>query len=447
MNLILTNLYPFMTIKYLKELFLNINNNQIIQDFNEETVKLNTSNKEENTKIINLLKELNYQMVIDENRIDFLYKTDKLNTIPYLFLEDYTSYISTKYEKNNKDEGLVFTDKVQLDKQREVLSYLIKKISKTLFKSGESIMNVSLPVEIFDSRTLLQVFAYELGYSEVYLNKAFYSFNNIERLKWVTVFFISQFHLGLLQTKPFNPILGETLQIRLGNLEIYMEHVIHKPPTYLFYCISKNYTISGYQIIEAKTGINSVKAYKKGEFRIRFNDGVTYSFHYPTLHIKGVNLGKRLFSLNKNAVLFENTSNLCSFININPEKGFFQSKTNPPDYIEGYILDKKYIKICNKVKFSLIKGYIPISNIKGEWSNYISFDNQEYWTYNEVPMCKFFKSKSLLLQSDSDLRLDVENLKLEKNELSLKYKEEYERIQREDRDLREQEFKVRNKKK
>lgn len=47
---------------------------------------------------------------------------------------------------------------------------VIKKIGKKLFK-GQNVMNISLPVYIFDKRTMLQVFAYELKESSLYYQK------------------------------------------------------------------------------------------------------------------------------------------------------------------------------------------------------------------------------------------------------------------------------------
>jgi len=46
--------------------------------------------------------------------------------------------------------------------QNSAITYLLKKLGSSLLK-GESIMNISLPVNIFDMRTLLQVYFYYLS--------------------------------------------------------------------------------------------------------------------------------------------------------------------------------------------------------------------------------------------------------------------------------------------
>jgi hypothetical protein len=80
------------------------------------------------------------------------YSSDQL----FEFKVKYNQMISTKYERSAKEDGLIYKDEKVIAEQAKVLSYLIKKIGHSIIK-GESIMNISLPVNIFDTRTLLQV--------------------------------------------------------------------------------------------------------------------------------------------------------------------------------------------------------------------------------------------------------------------------------------------------
>ena len=106
-------------------------------------------------------------------------------------------------------------------------------------------------------------------------------------------------HISCLQAKPFNPILGETYQCKINGLDIYLEHIEHKPPTYSFYCKSKNYMIYGHQTIEANTGANSVKAFKKGKYIVRFADGHEFDLQPPSIIVNGVSMGKRTFNFRR----------------------------------------------------------------------------------------------------------------------------------------------------
>ena len=227
-----------------------------------------------------------------------------------------------------KEPGLIFTDKAIIEKQDKVIAFLLKKIGSTLIK-GKSIMSISLPVNIFDKRTLLQVMAYEMSIAPIFLSRAFYSVDVIERLKWSTTLIVAQLHLSPLQTKPFSPILGETFQCKIGDLNVYIEQTEHKPNiTFNFYMAASDnsYKVTGYITIDASTGANSIKAKKTGKFLIQFKDGVVHELYFPRVHVKGTTIGKRLFNFKHVAVVADRKNNIASYIQFNPdEKGAFAS--------------------------------------------------------------------------------------------------------------------------
>jgi hypothetical protein len=240
---------------------------------------------------------------------------------------EYNKLVYTAYDRTMKEPGLIFRDKDIMEKQNKVIGFLMKKIGTNLLK-GKSIMNVSLPVYIFDKRTLLEVYAYELSLAPYFLPRAYYTVDSLEKLKWVTVFFFSQLHLSPLQIKPFTPILGETFQCTIGDLNVYIEQTSSKPITSNFYCFDNKrlYKIYGHITTSASTGANSVKATKVGKYIIEFNDGRRYEYYFPQINIKGTTIGKRLFNIKHSALITDRYSNLCSIMQFNPdEKGFFSS--------------------------------------------------------------------------------------------------------------------------
>lgn len=113
-------------------------------------------------------------------------------------------------------------------------------------------------------------------------------------------------------SKPFNPILGETFQCNISGLKIYIEHIYNKPPTYLFYCFSNNYKIYGHQIVEAKTGTNSVKAFKRGKYTIKFADNSEFEIEPPSVLISGITMGKRTFNYRKSALVIDKVKNIIN---------------------------------------------------------------------------------------------------------------------------------------
>jgi Oxysterol-binding protein len=90
---------------------------------------------------------------------------------------------------------------------------IIKRVGSNIIQ-GKSVMSISLPIEIFESRSFLERMARSYGHAPIYLEKAAKVHNVVERLKIVTAFFMASFMMGIQQEKPFNPILGETFQGR-----------------------------------------------------------------------------------------------------------------------------------------------------------------------------------------------------------------------------------------
>ena len=126
------------------------------------------------------------------------------------------------------------------------MSWLIKKVGKTLL-NGQSVMNISLPVFIFQARTMLQIFAYEFRLAPYYFKKAFYSQDKYEKLKYLTSFVVTQSYSSITISKQTIVLIGETYQTKIGDLIMYIEQTSSKPLTANFYCFDddKNFTYSG----------------------------------------------------------------------------------------------------------------------------------------------------------------------------------------------------------
>ena len=77
-------------------------------------------------------------------------------------------------------------------------------------------MNISLPINIFDKRTLLELWIGQNGYASVLLESGGIINNPIEQLKYTACFALTKFYLSGAQLKPFNPLLGETFQGQFG---------------------------------------------------------------------------------------------------------------------------------------------------------------------------------------------------------------------------------------
>lgn len=370
-------------------------------------------------------------------------KSTPPNTKEIEYADDYATWIDKYYEIKANEEGLVLTNKEELENQKKVIGWLVKKIGKNALQ-GQSIMNISLPVYIFDRRTMLQVFAYELREFPFILNKVYYIQDPMEKLKYMTTCLISQFHLTPIILKPFNPIIGETFQTKIGNLNCYLEQTAHKPPTASFYCFDdeKLYKIYGFIATTAQTCPNSCKATKVGKFIVEFKDGFQYRFYYPNVHISGITIGKRAFNMKHRGLVIDTKNKITTFIRFNPErkgfiKGLFAKKTEElPDKFIGKIVKTEEVKIDEKgPSHELEKEVNGMSELNGNWTSKLLFDEKIYWRRDLENLCKLYEPE-YKLKSDSSYREDLKYW-IEKNEQEAqKKKEELEEMQRKDTKLR-----------
>lgn len=65
--------------------------------------------------------------------------------------------------------ALAYTDQELLVEQRRVIIYLAKKIGVNIL-TGKSIMNVSLPIKIFEARSFLEKIAKDFAYAPYFLD-------------------------------------------------------------------------------------------------------------------------------------------------------------------------------------------------------------------------------------------------------------------------------------
>ncbi len=273
----------------------------------------------------------------------------------------------------------------------------------------------------------------------------------MERLKWVTTFLYSSLHLCTIQDKPFTPILGETLNIRVADIDMYLENTVSKPPTINFYGISNNYKMYGFCCLHANTGPNSITVLKKGKIIVEFEDkddkGVPvkdiYHLYIPPLLCSGITVGKRLLNYYNHLVVQSIIEGTSAVIKFNPDKrGAFASliglnQKTFPDYSKGFIIPSNLISI-NPVSLEYkitAKEKDHLVNIEGEWTDHISFNKVRYWSSEEHKI-PYLQKHYNILPSDSSLRNDVKAFKEGNLDEAQKVKEEYEQIQRTDRELR-----------
>ena len=354
----------------------------------------------------------------------------------------YHKHIVEQFIKNVGADGLRFIDEETIANQRNVIKHVISKIGSNIL-SGSGIMNVSLPVNIFDQRSLLEVFAHQCRLTPYYLEKAGETKDPIEKLKLATTFAISRIHLSVTQLKPFNPIWGETFQCKIGDTKLYLEQSCHHPPIYHFLQLGKHFKAYGYQQPEASTGANSVVAKTLGKYTVDYEDGTSHLIYPCDLIMNGTLVGDRTYAIVGKFYIVDKKNGYISYIEFNPEtRGFFgkmfSGKKTFPDFYTGCItrLDQTIYNQKND-SYTLKDNHTPLVKITGEWSTNCTCDGEEYWNYDNKAYKPFpLKRMGYTLPSDSTVREDCLYLKEGDQDKAAKAKVEMEEIQRRDRRLR-----------
>lgn len=360
------------------------------------------------------------------------------------YIYNYEEHIFTDYNKTTDQAGLVYLNEKEKKKIEEGIKYLLKKIGANILK-GQSIMNISLPVFLFDPRSMHEVFCYELRGAPFYLTKAFYSADEFERIRWMVVFLMSQLYITTLQLKPFNPIIGETFQCKVGNLNLYTEHTSNHPNIAHFYGFDDEhlYKIYGYMEVTATTGANSVSAMKKGKYTVEFKDGDKYEFHIPVLLICGTTMGARTLSYCDKALVINRGKDIAAYIELNPDKvsymkSWISSKqTTFPDRFAGIITKASNVIVSEKnCAHKLVDKAIQYNTISGEWAKELLIDTEDkYWDIKEYQLLPIVKV-GYQLPSDGRNRKDLLAVMKGDQETAQAEKEKMEVQQRVDRKLR-----------
>ena len=134
-----------------------------------------------------------------------------------------------------------------VDRQSGVLKDLIIQLTKSLLSRTH--ITISLPIRIFEPRSMIERYVDWFSFAPYFLEKASKCEDKIETFKYVILFSFSALFRSTEQLKPLNPLLGETYQCEWEDgSKFYIEHISHTPPISNIYIISgkKLYVVSGY---------------------------------------------------------------------------------------------------------------------------------------------------------------------------------------------------------
>jgi len=327
--------------------------------------------------------------------------------------------------------------------QRNVVWDLIKQMGQNVTQ-GVSIINISMPVSIFEPRSYLERITDPWCYAPIFLTKAANETNPLERLKIVATFALAGLSNTCLQRKPFNPILGETYQGNYSDgTQILVEQSSHHPPISNWQVFGPNnlYHFYGYGEWQASFRGNSVKGRQEGTTIIDFQDGGTISYTLPEVWIGGLVIGERVVEYDGLMKFRDAKSNLgCDIIINPPQTGQSWSswalgwgkKKNPSDYFIGSIFSSMNGNLDDETSREVLE------KVEGSWVGCLEFDGKTYWDWQQnIP--KFSPSPvSDPLPSDCRYREDLIALTKGDIEEATKWKSILEVKQRKEAKLRKE---------
>lgn len=129
-----------------------------------------------------------------------------------------------RHEDGHAKGGKVCTDNALVAKLRSIGKEMIKSLGKQLLSGKFNLSKVSFPIRMMIPKTALETAVHGTCLFPLYITKAAYSPDHLDRFKLVIVSTLASFFWTNTFLKPLNPILGETLHATYRDgTEVYCE--------------------------------------------------------------------------------------------------------------------------------------------------------------------------------------------------------------------------------
>lgn len=325
------------------------------------------------------------------------------------------------------------TDQEAIDKQKGVVPEVLKQVAKSI-TSGVGAVGISLPIRIFEPRSTIERMFDKFSFAPVFIQRAAQTSDQLQRFFDVIAFGVAGLFMASKQTKPFNPLLGETFQGSFPDgTQIFAEHVSHHPPVDSFLVLGAGYCIYGFTELDGTIKFNSLIGSFKGPTTVKFKDGQTIVFHQPKFRLDGMLWGDRYVSWEGEFKFEDLRNNWVALLHIgNDAKGFNPRKIKVR---KDTILGKVFVPEGNR----LDKIRTEIATLHGSWTKelFVVKDGveQKLWEIDrDLPVRHFPVADPL--PSDWRYREDLVWLNKNKLDIAQRWKTALELRQREDREIR-----------
>ena len=342
----------------------------------------------------------------------------------------------------NKKGYLEWNDEKIKESNKGVIPYVLRELAKNVF-TGRGVVAISLPVRIFQPKSLLERILDACSFVPVYFEKACRTNDELLRMKYVLSFIVSGMYMSADLRKPFNPILGETLEgyFKDGS-KITMEHISHHPPISSYLIEGpEEYPYKMYGSVEFKGNIknsgNVLNIFFDGANYVEFPDGHIIEFHYPTTRVSGLMWGERTVNIEGTGILIDHNYDMRGIVVFNPSKPRFDFTSNPTNF-EGVIYSSTS-KEKQKKKIESLKDVTDIEeeicDVYGDVIQELIIDEEKFWDIEQYTPLRYFPMPTAL-PSDCRYREDLLWLQYDNLKYSQQWKSKLEVQQRHDKKKR-----------
>ena len=400
------------------------NNN--INDTSEITTTSSTNQTEQENQVKTIPEKPEdkfKQATIDPKSFCFVPTLIKTNTLNAPFPIRLTlKQLTCNYDKNYlkdyliKDyQGVYCLNQEVIDKQSGIIKEVITQLTKCLWAG--TAMSLSLPIRIFEPRSMLERYTDWFAFAPDLLAKAGNCTDKIEAFKYVITFSLSALFRSSEQLKPLNPMLGETYECEWKDgTKFYLEHTNHTPPISHFYIKSSQnlFIVFGYIVMEMG-GImkamfkNAMLMIPKGKITVylpKLNQTINYQF--PKITMGGAIWGQRHLYFSDHMKFEDTNNNLKAIIAFGNSRKELKGKRIHDIYGKLF----KYQFKANELKKPFYSDSIPsypfpsnnkdvISEITGSWLEEVKIDNKIYLSIRETVSPQIYPCEKVL---DSDVR-------------------------------------------
>ena len=291
---------------------------------------------------------------------------------------------------------------------KDALSSILKSVSE-----GRGVVGASLPIRIFEPRSLIERISDLWMCAPNYLIPATQTTDPVARMKNVVSMVIGALCLTAKQLKPFNPILGETYQAYFpeSGVTIDLEHTSHHPPIAHYLITHKDFRLSGhYEFIAKLEGLtkNTVHMLQEGTSLLEFNDGHKITYTCPYLHLEGMMYGDRTAKFSGVLRVVDEKNKLKAIVKMEDPGEHKAFAKNRSDAFHGKIYRYKEPSAKSKKDEDLNFGDLEtnICNLYGSWQEYLKIGDEETWNIKANKPTPFIPLENPL-PSDARFREDL----------------------------------------